>query len=600
MNMDYLPAIANHLWQSTLLAGVAGLLALALGNNRARVRHAVWLAASCKFLIPVSLFIALGSHVRWRTAPEVTSAGLPVVMDRLSQPFAVRAVSSDLVVTPPAANPLPAVLGGIWACGFLGIACSWWVRWRRTRAVVRAGSAVQVAIPIPAIVGPTLLEPGVFGVFRPVLLLPEGIFKRLTTEQLQAVIAHELCHVRHRDNLAAAVHMFVETVFWFHPLVWWMGKRMLEERERACDEEVLRMGNQPRVYADAILNVCKLYVESPMACVSGIAGANLKKRIAAIMNNRVADRLSFAKKAILAVAGAAAIVIPIVVGVVNAPAVEAQSTAAPKFETVSIQACGPGAVAPKLRASESSPEELRLPCQTVVDLVQWAYVNFANGHLNPLASVPISGGPAWAASERYEVNAKAAGPESLGTVNGPMLRAVLEDSFRLKIHRETREVPVYALTVTGGGAKLQPSTEGSCIPFDPDHPPHPEPGMPLPSVCGWSGLRNTGFELPGGTMANLCKSLSDHLDRNVIDKTGIVGTFNIHLNLSTGDLGLPVPGGSASIMPAAPPPAAVPELAARTAKRIEDALQEVGLKLEPAVGPGEFLVIDHVERPSEN
>ncbi len=63
--------------------------------------------------------------------------------------------------------------------------------------------------------------------------------------------------------------MFVETVFWFHPLVWWIGKRMVEERERACDEEVLRLGNEPRVYAEGILNVCKLYMESPLACVSG-------------------------------------------------------------------------------------------------------------------------------------------------------------------------------------------------------------------------------------------------------------------------------------------------------------------------------------------
>jgi beta-lactamase regulating signal transducer with metallopeptidase domain len=50
--------------------------------------------------------------------------------------------------------------------------------------------------------------------------------------------------------LAAAIHMFVETVFWFHPLVWWIGKRMVEERERACDEEVLQLGGEPRVYAE--------------------------------------------------------------------------------------------------------------------------------------------------------------------------------------------------------------------------------------------------------------------------------------------------------------------------------------------------------------
>ena len=105
---------------------------------------------------------------------------------------------------------------------------------------------------------PTVLEPGVFGVFRPVLVLPGDIFDSLTPGQLQAVIEHELCHVRHRDNLTAAIHMFVETVFWFHPLVWWVGKRLVEERERACDEEVLQLGSEPRVYAEGILKICKL------------------------------------------------------------------------------------------------------------------------------------------------------------------------------------------------------------------------------------------------------------------------------------------------------------------------------------------------------
>ncbi len=138
--------------------------------------------------------------------------------------------------------------------------------------MVRAGAPVQIGIPIKAKSSPTLLEPGVFGIFRPVLLLPEDIFQRLTPAQLNAVIAHELCHVRHRDNLIAAIHMLTETVFWFHPLMWWMGKRMVEERERACDEEVVRLGIEPRAYAEGILNVCKLYVESPLVCISGERG----------------------------------------------------------------------------------------------------------------------------------------------------------------------------------------------------------------------------------------------------------------------------------------------------------------------------------------
>ncbi len=116
-----------------------------------------------------------------------------------------------------------------------------------------------------------------FGIFRPVLLLPEGITERLTAAQLEAILAHELCHVRRRDNLTAAIHMVVETVFWFHPLVWWIRARLIDERERACDEEVLRLGSEAEVYAESILEACKLYLESPLACVSGVTGSDLEE-----------------------------------------------------------------------------------------------------------------------------------------------------------------------------------------------------------------------------------------------------------------------------------------------------------------------------------
>jgi len=113
---------------------------------------------------------------------------------------------------------------------------------------------------------PLRLEPGVFGVREPVLLLPEGITDRLTAPQLEAIVAHEMCHVRRQDNLTAALHMVVEILFWFHPLVWWIRARLVAERERACDEEVLRATAKPAVYAEGILNVCKFYIESPLVC----------------------------------------------------------------------------------------------------------------------------------------------------------------------------------------------------------------------------------------------------------------------------------------------------------------------------------------------
>jgi beta-lactamase regulating signal transducer with metallopeptidase domain len=230
----------------------------------------------------------------------------------MSEPFTVPLASAPPPAKPrrPVANPLPAILTTVWALGFVGIGGSWWVRWRRITTVVRAASRVPLELPIPAVATPAAVEPGVFGVVRPLLLLPENIFERLSPEQLNAVIAHELYHVRHHDNLVAALHMFVETVFWFHPMVWWIGRRMVEERERACDEGVLSMGSEPRVYAEAVLNVCKLYVESSLDCVSGITGANLKRRIEVIMTKRIAHDLNFAKKLGLAIAALAALLGP--------------------------------------------------------------------------------------------------------------------------------------------------------------------------------------------------------------------------------------------------------------------------------------------------
>jgi beta-lactamase regulating signal transducer with metallopeptidase domain len=66
--------------------------------------------------------------------------------------------------------------------------------------------------------------------------------------------------------------MVVETIFWFHPLVWWIRARLIDEGERACDEEVLRLGNEAEVYAAGILEAWKLYLELPLASVSGATG----------------------------------------------------------------------------------------------------------------------------------------------------------------------------------------------------------------------------------------------------------------------------------------------------------------------------------------
>ncbi len=438
---------------------MAGLLTLALRKNHARVRHAVWLAASIKFLIPISLLISLGGAIPWRSAPQIvaTSTNAVVVMEAVSQPFTWSVAQQPVERSVWSANVC--ILLAIWLCGFIGIGISWYLRWRRIRAVVRAGSAVDLDLPVETIVCEGSVEPGVFGVFGPVLILPTGLFERLTPAHLDAVIAHERCHLRNRDNFVAAIQMFVETVFWFHPLVWWIGKRMLEERERACDEEVLLTRGQPRTYADAILRVCRLYAESPLPCVSGVTGADLKKRIEEIMANRKMDKLTRGRKLLLAAASMLALAGPIVIGLVDVSQVRAQSASNPTFDVASVKAHVGGTTD---RNTLVPPTVLpggrfvsRLPPSYVIT---WAYkVPF-----NP--SARMTGIPDWAQGPQgvYDVEATSALPPGLsGQARDErmraMVRALLADRFNSSVilHRESKEMAVYALVVAKGGPKLQ-------------------------------------------------------------------------------------------------------------------------------------------------
>ena len=272
-----LQPLANHLWQSTLFAVPVALLALALRKNRAAVRYWLWLAASVKFLIPFSLLVDAGRRLEWRSHPAISQPQFSYAVDQIVRPFATLAPAPPQTAAPSAPVEFSTILLGVWLCGAAIGAVCWFRSWRRINAAKRSASPLYLKLPIPAFSTPGQMEPGVFGIRKPVLLLPEGIMDRLTPAQLEAVFAHELCHVRRRDNLTAAIHTVVETIFWFHPLVWWIRARLVEEREHACDEEVLGKVGDAQDYAEGILNVCKLYLESPLTCVAGVMGSDLKK-----------------------------------------------------------------------------------------------------------------------------------------------------------------------------------------------------------------------------------------------------------------------------------------------------------------------------------
>lgn len=292
--------------------------------------------------------------------------------------------------------------------------------------------------------------------------------------------------------------------------------------------------------------------------------------------------------------------------VMSASSMWAQSTSPrPTFEVATIK---PSVALDFEHCADAppSPGKLSVRCNTLANLIQQAYGVFANGTGLNTQSVPISGGPDWIAFDHFDINAKADGNPPLELMMGPMLQALLEDRFHLKLHRETREVPVYALTVAKGGLKVKPVEDGSCTPLDfAKIMAPPTAGQPPANLCGTTRFGRNGAVLTVNmhamSMTEFCRNLSggptgSGLDRPVADKTGINGMFDFHLEfapdqttpgflmqLRVGGRGAP----ATSDDPAGP--------------SIFTAVQEqLGLKLDPAKGPGEFLVIDHVEKPSEN
>jgi uncharacterized protein (TIGR03435 family) len=205
----------------------------------------------------------------------------------------------------------------------------------------------------------------------------------------------------------------------------------------------------------------------------------------------------------------------------------------------------------------------------------------------------IVGGPSWVESDRYEIDAKAEGNPPREQLLA-MLQPLLAERFHLQTHRETRELPVYALVVSKGGSKLPSPQDGSCTKQDPNSAPIlPPPGTPPP--CGRivvraspAGVRMLGGQVP---LSEFIRVLSTVMGRTVLDRTGLTATYDISVGFTPDSLaaGLPplnIPSAGAS--DSAPP-------------SIVTAIQEqLGLKLESTKGPVNVLVIDRVERPTAN
>jgi uncharacterized protein (TIGR03435 family) len=349
--------------------------------------------------------------------------------------------------------------------------------------------------------------------------------------------------------------MFVEALFWFHPLVWWIGARLVAERERACDEDVLRQGNAPRAYAESILTVCRHYLESPLPCAAGVTGADLKRRVEEILLRRHTRRLTAARKAILATAALSAIISPIAIGVLRA-----QNTAY-KFEVASVRLNKSGDR--NVRINPGPQGGIRTTNTSLLGLITFAY---------GMREFQVSGGPSWIANDRWDIVATPDIPEEVpgpgnakkmsrdafeGHLSRQRIRVqnLLAERFQLVMRQETKEMPVYALAPARSGHKLKLAADDRG-----------------PSMRTNHGLINAKA-IP---MAHLCSSLSGLLQRPVFDETGLKGSFDFDLEWTPDH----AEGQSGSLFTA-----------------IQDKL---GLKLDSRRAPASVWIIEKAERPAEN
>lgn len=618
--------LANHLWQSTIFVAVVCLLALALKTNRAAVRYWLWFAASVKFLLPFSLLVTLGSKLDWRTAPVLAQPQWSSVVDNVAQPFVATAPVVQ-TVAPHSSFPLPAILLGVWLCG-VAVGVVFWLRcWWQMRSLRRKATPLALGLPIPVLSSPSRIEPGVFGILRPVLLLPEGIADRLTKNQLDAILAHEMCHVRRRDNLTAAIHMVVETVFWFFPLVWWLRVRLVEEREQACDEEVLRSGSEAESYAEGIIHVCKSYAECPSACISAISGSDLKKRIIRIANRGYGENLSRSKKFALAIFGVIAVLAPLAIGLANAPLLHAQSGSTDwekaaggkmAFEVASVKQnfapFGPGTVHSNISIDISNSDDFTPTGGRFyeTDFPLFVYVDFAYKLSPDQAGALNSELPKWVVDDRFDIEATSTGNPTKDQYR-LMLQALLADRFKMTAHFETRQGPVDVLVLAKGktGPLLQTFPDGT--PCSNTAPPSGGRGGPsfdtlgptpdtvddgrFPAYCGLLGhgglirmppsepgdirvgARNVSWEqikqaliLTGGLVK-----------KPVLDRTGLSGQFDVAWESAPN-----------------PPPGTLPSDETGGPTFLDAMKDQLGIKLESTTGPTQVLVIDHIEEPTPN
>jgi uncharacterized protein (TIGR03435 family) len=590
--------LVHFAWQGALV-GLAAAIALRL------LRHSAPQSRYVVACVALAAMLVLPGGTAWRlvSAPADPESAAPVrrtLFLRVAPAPQARhdrfiiglrrqaAASSDRTSASLGPRVLPAVVG-IWLAGvcllLARLAGGWWrvhrlyrealalpvSRWQATsaRLVEQLGVTRLVRVVDAAFVD----GPVVIGWLQPVVLLPVAALAGLTPEQVSAILAHELAHVRRHDAVVNLAQTIAETLLFYHPAVWWVSSRIRAEREHCCDDVALTVSGDAYAYASALAEL-ETWRSAPPALSLAATGGPLLRRVARVLAPpapRSARGGITLTLALLFVVGAGALQLLVAR---QPPSPGEPREAAPAWRMVFDHPSG----------------QMSIRGFTARDLVRYAY---------QLPTSRVIGGPAWLDSDSFDLTTTIDHVPAADETPD-IVRQLLEERFALRVHEAVTEVPAFALEIARPdgvlGPNLQPAAQ-EC--FDqkawvaagaPARGPLPHGQRTV--ICGeWNGgLAHD--RVYGITMDEFATRLPSNLGPpgarvEVVNRTGLEGPYDVSLEYF-----------KPAAMVMALKPSLGPAMRLAGFESVPDALEsQLGLKLVPTTTEVPAIAIDEIQRP---
>ena len=630
--------LLNFVWEGAVTGVATAAALLACRRAAAQVRYVIACgglvtALAAVAITPVALIgldalvgPAASADSVLRPQPAVTAATTSIRTMVAGPVAAARSVRID----DQAMNTALTTVVSVWGAGVLlltvRLAFGWWrirrlhvealqtppSRWLATTQDI--ATRLGLTRMIHVIDSLHVDTPTVIGWLRPVVLLPIAALVNLTPEQVQAILAHELAHVRRHDFIVNLLQTVAETLLFYHPAVWWLSSRIRAEREHCCDDIAVEVCGDPVGYAEALTSLATWARGVDASAAAGplavaATGGSLLHRVRRLLR-LTPDRERRRPKATFVIAATV-----LIVGIVGARLLVVAQAPPPVDDPGLDRPLGPMDVN-RILGFDLFPGPVRYVTDDPRGARGWdvkvadpegemAFMGFtARGLIRyayHMEGMPVVGGPSWLDTQSVTLRAETSTLNPDDEAYRDAIRVALASQFGLTVHQESRMFPVYALQVARPGTlgpSLRPAT-ADCVQdirtrFDLMGPSLHGRGQVVVPFCGIDhtitgpkGLRVTLEQFARGLRGfGMYPSDGRSVEPEVVDQTGLSGVYDFELNLG--------------ILPLAAIASAHPTVGVGFGPMVRtfpQAIEEqLGLRLVPGEAPREVAVVSAAEQ----